>query len=326
MFSTLAVPLDGSPLAERALPYAIRMAQASQGRLILVRAALAPPPRTLDGASWEQDQAEAVEEAETYLKQIADSLAGQVASVEIAAPYGRASAQILEAAARFNAEGIVMATHGRTGLPHLLYGSVTEAVLADTSIPVFVVYARPGEPASPTFSPKSARVLVTQDGSEFDAAAVDAAIKLVGPEGEIILVSVIPPPERVTRDEVGHVIAYLDQQEESDKLQAREYLTTIAVQMRTRGATSQVKTDVRIGDPASGIAMAAIDESADVIVMATHGRTGIGRAVFGSVAGTVLRSAPTPVVLVHPHAGATATAAAAAPEEVLEAGVAPPLF
>ncbi len=303
MFSTLAVPLDGSPLAERALPYAIRMVQASQGRLILVRAAMAPPARTLDGATWEQDQADAIAEAETYLEQIAESVSGQVSKVEIATPYGRASTQILQTAEAFNADGIVMATHGRTGLPHLLYGSVTEAVLADSSIPIFVVYARPGEASSPTFSPKNARVLVTQDGSEFDAPAVDAAVKLVGPEGEIVLVTVIAPPDHVTRDEMGHVIAYLDQQEESDKLQAREYLTTIANQIRARGEPVQVKIDVRIGDPASGIAMSAIDISADAIVMATHGRTGIGRAVFGSVAGTVLRSATTPVVLVHPHAG-----------------------
>ena len=71
--------------------------------------------------------------------------------------------------------------------------------------------------------------------------------------------------------------------------------------MRERPLPIPVKVDVRVGDPASGIAMAAIDESADLIVMATHGRTGIRRAVLGSVAGTVLRAGPTPVLLVHPR-------------------------
>ncbi len=61
-----------------------------------------------------------------------------------------------------------------------------------------------------------------------------------------------------------------------------------------------VKIDVRIGDPTSGIAMAAIDSQADLIVVGTHGRTGIRRAVLGSVAGTVLRTGTAPVVLVHP--------------------------
>ena len=62
-----------------------------------------------------------------------------------------------------------MATHGRTGLPHLLYGSVTEAVLAHCTVPVFVVHARPGEEPAPPFTPYTAPVLVPQDGSTYDA-------------------------------------------------------------------------------------------------------------------------------------------------------------
>jgi nucleotide-binding universal stress UspA family protein len=68
-----------------------------------------------------------------------------------------------------------------------------------------------------------------------------------------------------------------------------------------------VKIDVRFGDPATGITLAAIDTQADVIVMATHGRTGISRAMQGSVAGMVLRTGTTPVVLVHPQAEHMAT-------------------
>jgi nucleotide-binding universal stress UspA family protein len=134
------------------VPYAVRLAQAKQGRLILMRAALAAPPRTLDGSDWEREQAAEIDEAERYLDEMADSMSGVVA-VETVAPYGRAAAQILETATRYDADGIVMATHGRTGLPHLLYGSVTEAVLADSSVPVFVVHARPGEAPAPPFTP-----------------------------------------------------------------------------------------------------------------------------------------------------------------------------
>src|SRR5438067_4100050 len=113
MFRTFVVPLDGSALAERAVPYAVRLAQARQGRLILMRAALAAPPRTLDGSDWEREQAEAIDEAERYLRKTAESLAGQVA---VEAPYGHAAAQILETATRYAADGIIIATHGRTGL------------------------------------------------------------------------------------------------------------------------------------------------------------------------------------------------------------------
>jgi nucleotide-binding universal stress UspA family protein len=303
MFRTFVVPLDGSTLAERAVPYAVRLAQARQGRLILMRAALAAPPQTLDGSDWEREQTEAIDDAERYLGEMAESLSRQV-PVEAAAPYGRAATQILDTATRFAADGIVMATHGRTGLPHLLYGSVTEAVLANSRVPVFVVYARPGEPPAAPFAPHSAHVLVPQDGSANDAAALDAALQIVGMRGEIVLVTVIPPPERLARDEFGRVLAYLDQQEESDRLAARDYLNNMASRLGNRAVPITIKVDVRVGDPASGIAMAAIDQSADLIVMATHGRTGIRRALLGSVAGTVLRTGPTPVLLVHPQAQA----------------------
>ena len=144
-------------MAERALPYAIRLAQARQSRLILMRAAIAPPPRTLDGSEWESDQTAAIAEAEEHLQEMAESVSGQVSRVETAAPCGRAAAEMLETVTRYAADGIVMATHGRTGLRHLLYGSVIEAVLANGTVRVFVVYARPGEEARPPFSPYTAR-------------------------------------------------------------------------------------------------------------------------------------------------------------------------
>jgi len=63
MFGTVVVALDGSSLAERAVPYAIGLAQSTGGRLVLTRAALAAPPMSVDGSELEQAQAHAVEEA-----------------------------------------------------------------------------------------------------------------------------------------------------------------------------------------------------------------------------------------------------------------------
>jgi nucleotide-binding universal stress UspA family protein len=302
MFRTLVVPLDGSQLAERALPYAIKVAQATRGRLVLMRAATVAAPGSLDGAEWESDQASAVAEALEYLRDICDSISGQVAAVEIAAAYGPASDSIVETVNDYDADGVVMATHGRTGVAHLLFGSVTEAILARSSVPVFAVCARPGEASPPSFSPATARILVPQDGSANDGPAVQAALNLLGPRGELILVSVAAPPNHIQTDETGRrVLAYLDQQEEARTREARAYLTEVAEGLRGLVSPAEVKVDIRIGDPASGIAMAAIDSAADLIVMATHGRTGVTRAVLGSVAGVVLRTATVPVVLVHPQ-------------------------
>src|SRR5438093_1139644 len=114
VFNTLVVPLDGSELAERALPYAVRFAKEG-GRLVLVRAAIAPPPRGLD---WERQQLDSMEEATAYLASVAKKVATRV-PVTTAPLYGHASDQILTAVEQFEADSIVMATHGRTGLSHL---------------------------------------------------------------------------------------------------------------------------------------------------------------------------------------------------------------
>jgi nucleotide-binding universal stress UspA family protein len=304
MFSTVVVPLDGSDIAERALPYAVRFAAERGGRLVLVRAALGPPPSGLD---WEQQQRAAMAEATTYLADVADRVATRV-PVTTAPLYGHAADQILAAVDQFGADSIVMATRGRTGPTHLLSGSATEAILARSPVPVFVVYARPGEAAAPPFDSRSARVLVPLDGSTFAAAALPAALDVIGATGELILTSVAAPPDHVERDDRGRVRAYLDQQEESIKRELLDYLREMEAYLKQQRPELHVTLDTRIGDPAQGIAVAEVDCGADLVVMATHGRTGLRRAVLGSVAGAVLRAGSVPVLLVSPPAAAHAAA------------------
>jgi nucleotide-binding universal stress UspA family protein len=259
------------------------------------------PLASMQGADWERGQHSAIDEARGYLTGLAESMSAQVDNVSTAVLCGRPTDKILEAIAAFQADAVVMTTHGRTGFDHLLHGSVTEALLARSTIPVFVAYARPGQAEAEPFSLTNARLLVPQNGSEYDAAVVRAAVEMLGPEGEIVLETVVAPPEHVVLDDSGrHVLAYLDQQEEERTHRAREYLAAVAEPLRNGPSPINIKFDVRLGDPASGIAMAALDTQADLIVMATHGRTGVQRAMLGSVAGTVLRTACTPVVLIHP--------------------------
>jgi nucleotide-binding universal stress UspA family protein len=309
MFRTLIVPLDGSELAERALPYAVRLAEAHRGRLILSRAVLAPPPARLDGADWEQQQLEAIEEGSEYLSGVARRI--QRVPVEAAIRYGRSVDSILDTVKHYAADAVVMATHGRTGLAHLLYGSVTEAVLAGSSVPVFVVRARPGEMPQQSFEPSAARLVVPLDGSAFDEPALRTAIQALGAWGEITLVQVVEPPDHVERGDDGRPIAYLDQQEEARTREARDYLNAIARDLRHQVPPIRVRVDVRVGAPAEGIAMAAAAAGSDLIVMATHARTGLRRAVVGSIAGAVLRRSLAPVLLVHPQAPSHAPAGTA---------------
>jgi nucleotide-binding universal stress UspA family protein len=300
MLRTLVVPLDGSELAERALPYAVRLTESHRGRLVLMRAVVAPPSMRLDGEDWERLQLEAVEEASDYLRGLAQTI--QRVRVETVVRYGRTVESILDTVGDHAADAVVMATHGRTGLCHLLSGSVTEAVLAGSTVPVFVVRALPGESPQASFEPAAARLLVPLDGSDFDEPALRTAIQALGAWGEITLVQVVQPPDHVERGDNGRPIAFLDQQEEARTRAAREYLNAIARDLRHQVPPIRVRVDVRVGEPVDGIAMAAAAAASDVIVMATHARTGLRRAVIGSIAGAVLRRSSTPVLLVHPQA------------------------
>jgi nucleotide-binding universal stress UspA family protein len=299
MFRTLVVPLDGSELSERALPYAVNLAAATHAEVILVRVALGAAPVTLDGADWERPQIEAVAEAEAYLSRIAQTLGAQV-TVKTNVAYGRAEPELLEIIRQSAADAVVMATHGRTGLSHLLYGSVAEALLAESPVPVLLVQATTGQPPLVPFDPNTGRVVVPLDGSTFAETAIEAATHLVGPGGALVLVCVVEPPEDVERQETGRAIAYLDQQEEAATREAREYLSALSSQLKLRHPWIEVSQDVRLGNAVDGIRMAAADANAHIIVMATHGRTGITRARLGSVAGSVLRTGPLPVLLVGP--------------------------
>jgi len=299
MFRNFVVPLDGSEWAERALPYALRLARAGQGRISLVRVALAPPPMTIDGAGWERDQREAIDEANHYLADIAEKFAEHV-PVETIVAYGRPVAQILDQVRRLEADGVVMATHGRTGLVHLLYGSVAETVLAESGVPVLLVHARPGQPVAPAFDPMAGRLVVPLDGSTFAEAAVELAFDFLGPVGELVLVSVIQAPDHVLEDERGRVLAYLDQEVEDRTREARTYLEEVARRLRLKDPDIHVGVDVQMGEPDAGIITAATERNADLIVMATHGRTGLRRITIGSVAGNVLRAGNTPLLLVRP--------------------------
>jgi nucleotide-binding universal stress UspA family protein len=294
VFRSLVVPLDGSELAERALPYAVKLASARGGHIMLMRVALGPMP---SGANWEQQQLEAVNEAEAYLASVRERV-GSGLPVQTSVAYGHAATQILDTVKKIDADGIVIATHGRTGLAHLVFGSVTETVLAHSPVPVLAVHARPGEAAATPVDPVSARIIVPLDGSSLAEQALSTAVEMVGIAGELVLVSVVAPPEHVLTDEAGRVRSYLDQQEESLTRETHDYLLGVAARLKKSHPDLHVACDVRVGDPAPGIVMATADRGGDLVVMATHGRTGLGRALLGSVAGDVVRTGVTPALLI----------------------------
>ena len=137
------------------------------------------------------------------------------------------------------------------------------------------------------------KILVPLDREAGAEVALPVAADLAKSDGTVIrLVYVAPTPSAIVAE--GRVIAYADQ--ESDRLQhlGMVYLREAAHQL----AGLPIEYAVRFGEPAEEILEEAREFGADLVVMATHGRSGVARLMLGSVAEAVLRRSEVPVVLV----------------------------
>lgn len=291
MYRTILVSLDGSAFSERALPVAASLARALKAQLVLARAAIAS---VFPGVDATDAQVQAVNEAQEYLANLAAGLSEQHLSVEVAVPYGDPAEMILLEIGLRNADLVVMCTHGRSGMGRWVYGSVAEQVLARSPVPVLLV--RPtGAITKLALGPGQMKLLVPLDGSPFAEAALPHATALARAlDGTIVLMRMVEPP--VAPYVAGEVLVPGIAPELA--AQAESYLAEIAQSLRDAGLS--VETVTREGWPADAIAYGAEALGANLIVMTTHGRTGIARLLLGSVAMEVVRRSPLPVMLIRP--------------------------
>jgi nucleotide-binding universal stress UspA family protein len=142
MYARILVPLDGSALAERALPHAGGIARATGAEVILLQVVRAPLGDAPEAGQTEEDRAirESVVEALSYLGKIAGKL-DEEGSVKVRTEVleGPAAEGILGFARREDVDLIIMSTHGRTGISKLLMGSVAEKVMLTTKRPVMLI-------------------------------------------------------------------------------------------------------------------------------------------------------------------------------------------
>jgi nucleotide-binding universal stress UspA family protein len=198
---------------------------------------------------------------------------------------GDIPAEVLRMAAEVGADLIALGTHGRTGLRRLLVGSVATAVLRGAHCPVLALRsaagARPGRPVQVILHPT--------DFSASSAAALRVARALAGDlAARLILLHVVP----VTILMDGSMAAEIDPQPYRDALEKiREALDGPDMKY-------PIETRLMRGFEQEEIRRAAEEVACDLIVMGTHGRTGLGRLFMGSVAESVLSRADCPVMVV----------------------------
>jgi nucleotide-binding universal stress UspA family protein len=138
------------------------------------------------------------------------------------------------------------------------------------------------------------RVLVALDGSPSSEAVLSFLLDIAGPlDMTVVLLRVL---ERVPPMAIEGTTHFSVDDIEMRRYDAGEYLAPLAARLRAQGV--EATCAVRSGRPADQILAAARESHADLIAMATHGRTGVGRLLFGSVAEEVLRHAPVPVFMI----------------------------
>jgi nucleotide-binding universal stress UspA family protein len=143
-------------------------------------------------------------------------------------------------------------------------------------------------------------ILIPLDGSALAEMALDDADAIAHlSHAEITLLHVVPPIETVLAVDVGHPI-FVDQQWESQKILAFEYLNSVA--KRLGDGSGLIHKVVEMGPAAETIIEYAHHHPVDLIIMSTHGRSGLQRWVYGSVADKVLRGSGVPVLLIRAHA------------------------
>lgn len=291
MYQTILVPLDGSPLGEQALATAVSLAQHASARLVLVRAGR-------DGvtqASPTGSESDETTEARTYLDSVVTRLAASGVTALPLVVGGPPAAAIIDAIHNQGADLVIMTTHGRSGLGRWILGSVAEKVVAGSHVPVWLVRAARPLPPLDGLRP---RLLVPLDGTEFAETVIPHVKRLAhNLNAEVTLLHVVEPPSLaddllLTQPVVPPQNALVDEQE------ARTYLRDWTERLRLeRVAATNV---VREGHPADAILKESEAAGTRLIVMATHSRTGLRQALFGSVAMEVLRRAVLPLVLFNP--------------------------
>jgi len=288
--TTILLPLDGSIVSERALPYASTLARRSGGRVVLVEAVEIYPFRSIN---LSEARSEAINQAGTYLRQAATRLSAKHVTAEAHTYYDKPVPSILDAASRHHADLIVMSTHGRSGLGRMLYGSVTDAVLRQAMVPVLVVPSTVDRAWSPD---RPLSVLVPLDGSGLSEEALDAlSIFSAGGGIHVTLLRVVDPPYYPVYGE-----PCLPSDEMADVTAATNYLDYQVAKLRARGHESQGK--IIVGDPAGVIAAIAREQHVDLVMMSTHGYGGLSRLLLGSTATSVLHQISVPMVLARPAA------------------------
>lgn len=305
MYTSIFVPIDGSPHSARALPVAAALAARSGARIELAivhdpSAYIPFVPGEVSIPLYDQEIVQAQRERDQHAL---DSAVAQLQSQGIAATGVLLDGTIVEALdehMRANgADLVVLSTHGRRGFERLRLGSVASALLTRASVPMLLIRGAGSEAPDADGVLPSGALLCSVDGSAFAEAILPPASSFAAVTGMPLHLVAVTVPHAISMAPFGTEALLADSSELENEEHARvDYLQRLAATCPA-GTTVHAITDM---SAARGILDAADEQQCGAIAIATHGRGGFKRLVLGSVADEVIRHAHVPVLVYRPPA------------------------
>lgn len=296
----ILVPLDGSLLAEGALPVAAELSRRSGAtvELVHVHVPISPDPIHVEGLPVIDEHMRSLrrDHERAYLEQLRERL-GPAAAAATVLLDGPVAPTLAAHARAVSAWVIVLTTHGRGGLERIWLGSVADGLARVSPVPLLLVRPEPAAGGG-----RFGRILAPLDGSKASEAILEHAVRLARLEegAEIVLFQVVRPLGEVVWLPEGASTAAAPQDDlPGRQRQARDYLDEAARPFLAAGLRVRIRVEVA-GSVAAAILAAAHGEACDLVALATHGRSGLARVALGSVADKVVRASRTPVLLFRP--------------------------
>ncbi len=297
MYTRILVPLDGSELAEEVLPYVRILARAFQASIELLRVfePVSPSVADPDHGLYLDRIVESIRiQTQDYLEAVASSLREEGLTVASTVHEGSPATHIVHEAEKKSVSLIAMSTHGRSGMSRWVLGSITDKVLHATTKPLLVV--RSQEPQVLSGKVRLNTVIVPLDGSELAEQVLPHVVGLARAlDAKVMLLRVTASP--ADYHPLGYAVGpYTDLSIEVDA-EAADYLDQVGQKLRGEGISS-VEQGLLHGDPAGAIVDTARRTPDSMVAMTTHGRSGVGRWLMGSIADRVVRYCGDPVLVV----------------------------
>ena len=294
MYDKILVPLDGSELAEVTLWYAARLAGRLRSAITLL---YVNPPNELTSPHMYECY---LRDAVNRVKEQATQMAAETGGGEIAVDYkmlkGDPAEEIVDYADSAKNDLIILSTQGKSGIKRWALGNVANKVVRATRKQVLLIRARGAQ--ADVYKDRLTRVLVPVDGSR-ESESILRVITVMAKQLNLEVTLLHLWPRRTE-------IQFQTEVKPWEKIEKREneYIQRLGDRLKAEGInTRAVFRVITPGHEAEEIIKMAEEDKFSMVAMATHGRSGVGRWIFGSNAEKVLNEGSTPLLLVRPFKG-----------------------